>query len=430
MELNINNYSSNELLGIFNASEDALTIDKLQKLLFKKTAEVKEASNEDLPESKENLMEFFTKSFFKIVNDYQLYETIEYNERKKEEFISVRKDLLPGMEKTHTVQQNSSMVEKHHDHQPVQTWNSHLKAGVINPLQRKSYTKILNINTRFREQYECTKSTDFTITLPYPIKKVVSMKLGCTEFPRTVYTFSSNLASNYFQLGNPDFKTIDISNGSYSITQLIDVINSKTLPDVSLNYSDYNGKVTIGSNTGTDFSLNFAYDDKKVCPMLSSNIDKNQLTLGWMLGFRGAAIEKQYFPAGQCIIKDNKCCLPDEYLDPINIYSGKSSYTGEAIYDGHGTRYFLLSINDYLNNHNELFISPFKEQSLADNNILAKISTDCCNKCCCERKERIYFGPVDLTKLTIKLFDEFGRLIDINNADYSFTLELEILYDL
>jgi len=116
--------------------------------------------------------------------------------------------------------------------------------------------------------------------------------------------------------------------------------------------------------------------------------------------------------------------------DISNTYTGKRSYTGEAVFDGHGTRYFLLSVNDFQNNHNEVFISPFKEQSLADNNILAKISTECCNDCCCENPERIYFGPVDLTKLEIKLFDEFGRLVDVNNADYSFTIELELLYDL
>jgi len=30
----------------------------------------------------------------------------------------------------------------------------------------------------------------------------------------------------------------------------------------------------------------------------------------------------------------------------------------------------------------------------------------------------------------IKIYDEFGRIVDINNADYSLTLELEIVYDL
>ena len=28
------------------------------------------------------------------------------------------------------------------------------------------------------------------------------------------------------------------------------------------------------------------------------------------------------------------------------------------------------------------------------------------------------------------LYDEFGRIVDMNNGDYSFTLELEYIYDL
>ena len=50
--------------------------------------------------------------------------------------------------------------------------------------------------------------------------------------------------------------------------------------------------------------------------------------------------------------------------DVSNIYVGESSYTGEGIFDGHGTRYFLLSVNDFQNNHNEVFISPFKISQL------------------------------------------------------------------
>ena len=43
----------------------------------------------------------------------------------------------------------------------------------------------------------------------------------------------------------------------------------------------------------------------------------------------------------------------------------------------YGSRYFLLSINDYQNNHSEVIISPFKDQTLASNNIMAKIKTSC-----------------------------------------------------
>ena len=92
---------------------------------------------------------------------------------------------------------------------------------------------------------------------------------------------------------------------------------------------------------------------------------------------------------------------------------------------------FFLSANDFQNNHNEIFISPFKDQTLGDNNVLAKINTKCCGDGCCDKNvERIYFGPVDLIKFHFKLLDEFGRTIDINNSDYSFTLEMEMVYDL
>ena len=119
--------------------------------------------------------------------------------------------------------------------------------------------------------------------------------------------------------------------------------------------------------------------------------------------------------------------------DPNNIefkYVNENSYTAESLFNGHGTEYFLISINDFQNNHDETFISPFQQNTISDNNILAKITTKCCNECCIEQPKRIYFGPVDLTRLEIKIYDEFGRFIDINNADYSLTVQLEIVYDL
>ena len=42
---------------------------------------------------------------------------------------------------------------------------------------------------------------------------------------------------------------------------------------------------------------------------------------------------------------------------------------------------------------------------------------------------RKYFGPINLMKLRIKLLDEFGRVIDLNNSDYTFTLKIEQIYD-
>jgi len=42
--------------------------------------------------------------------------------------------------------------------------------------------------------------------------------------------------------------------------------------------------------------------------------------------------------------------------------------------------------------------------------------------------KREYMGPIQLDKLKIQLTDEYGRILDLNGADYSFTLEVEQLY--
>ena len=445
MDLDINSYTKNDLLNILDIQDIAthnITFEYLKQILFEKINNIKE-SKEELPDSKENLEAFFNHCFFKLVNELQLYETQEDKKEKIPEFISVQERLLPKLSETHVVEESGHAVAPHLNHNPVSTWNSHLRSGEINPLQRKSMKKILNINTRFRKNYKLTKSTDFIFEMPYPVKKVVSMKLVNTELPNTIYTFSSNLGSNSFIISNSNesmSSIIDISNGSYSITDLVDNINIAIHPyDVSLNYNDNTGKTTF-TYMGTpdaSFNLNFNYLNNRRCPEPNVNIDKNQLTLGWKLGFRGDALKKPkaiFREKTKCVNnKTTRTCFYDEAgnLDIRNVYTGKIKYESEGVFDGHGTRYILVSVDDFQNNHNEPYISPFQEQSLGDKNILAKVSTDCCQDGCCnEHVERLYFGPIDLTKLHIKLFDEYGRLIDINNADYSFTIELEVLYDL
>jgi hypothetical protein len=43
---------------------------------------------------------------------------------------------------------------------------------------------------------------------------------------------------------------------------------------------------------------------------------------------------------------------------------------------------------------------------------------------------REYFGPVNITTLNIQLLDEYGRVVDLNNMDFSFCLTLITAYDI
>ena len=43
---------------------------------------------------------------------------------------------------------------------------------------------------------------------------------------------------------------------------------------------------------------------------------------------------------------------------------------------------------------------------------------------------RDYFGPVNLQIMNIQLLDEYGRILDLNNMDFSFCITLTTIYDL
>ena len=60
---------------------------------------------------------------------------------------------------------------------------------------------LLCIDSRFRDNYYSTLSTNYLITLPTRIKNVISMELAAFDFPNTYYQISKSLGNNYFWLG-------------------------------------------------------------------------------------------------------------------------------------------------------------------------------------------------------------------------------------
>ena len=42
--------------------------------------------------------------------------------------------------------------------------------------------------------------------------------------------------------------------------------------------------------------------------------------------------------------------------------------------------------------------------------------------------ERVYFGPVNITKFQVKLLDDKGRIMNLNGNDWSFSFLCETLY--
>ena len=102
-------------------------------------------------------------------------------------------------------------------------------------------------------------------------------------------------------------------------------------------------------------------------------------------------------------------------------------------------------VNDYNNSvNNNFFIGAFPKYVL-NKNILARIPVTPApssttlqqpsqqlqqeNQLTQHMEPRRYFGPVDIQRLHIQIYDEFGRILDINNSNYSICLTFQCLYD-
>ena len=135
--------------------------------------------------------------------------------------------------------------------------------------------------------------------------------------------------------------------------------------------------------------------------------------LGWILGFR------------------------------LGEYNGSHSYVSEGCYDAWGTKYIYIVVNDFNKNVNNFVVTAYNE-SIGKSNVLARISTDSATSSDFNNglsltndtvtqnnaiKKRFYFGPVDISRLQLQILDEFGRVLDLNNMDYSMALNLVCLYD-
>jgi hypothetical protein len=243
------------------------------------------------------------------------------------------------------------------------------------------------------------------------------MQLTAIEIPKTYYNISAIYRNNFFlmsvgiiidpvQCATNNFV---IPDGNYTSQTLIKTMNEQfttiggLFQYVQITVDEITNKTTVKTeNTSITFiELNFGLD-------ANGNQDAFPLfqKLGWILGF-------------------TKC-----------FYDGYLGYISEAPIMVNNMSYFYLAIDDYNNNVNNGFVSAFQD-SILNTDVLARISNfnnidtvitkDNSNV---TTQSREYFGPVDITKMHVRIYDSFGRILNLNGRDFSFCVILKMLYDL
>ena len=422
-DLNINNYRKEELEDIFElpVNYDSLTLEtrenKLRENIYSDQAineNIRTKTIAFLKEAKEILLSELKSTIFNKFTAANVY------------------NLDTSLKTSRVLEENGSNFIIQKPNTPFsQSFPSEFYPGTINPLKKRSLRQNLNIDTRFRDNYYSTSSTNFHLDLPIKFSDITTMQLSAFEIPNSYYYVSDKLGNNFFTItieDSGDSEVFFIPNGNYTAAGIVNYLNhyvssSGPLGSVT-NFQDLVFSENIDTGTGTggtgsgsaqmvigiktgvtlfNFSLNFQANS-------SDGEDTSTplpLKFGWLIGFRNG------------------------------IYTGNSSYVSEAVIDLKGFKYMFLVVDDYNNNVNNSFYSAFNS-SILNKNILARISlqsagyfeTAIQNNLSLVTTPRQYFGPVDVQKLGIQLLDEYGRVIDLNNMDFSFCLTLQSIYDL
>jgi hypothetical protein len=277
-------------------------------------------------------------------------------------------------------------------------YGSHM---VMSNVTKQSKTKYINIDTRFRDEYNYLSTANYNITLPERITDVSTMSLTSIEIPMSFYNVSASLGNNFFTVTrNGTTTTITVPDGNYSPSTLKTTLNSALWGyDLSYNYSGSNS--TLNTGTGT-VSVNFSVGS-------TGGSDKYNFKskLGWLLGFRNPS------------------------------YTVKTTITtSEAFYDFNGPKYLYLAIDEYNKGNQHSFVSPLYN-SLINKNIIARITMDTAShgfgtvlpanltNGLLVSDLRSYTGKIDLLKMNVQLLDENGNNVALNGLDFSFCLAVE-----
>ncbi len=407
-DLNIDNYTRDELIQMF---ELPVNFDR-------NIIDIKEAK---LRESIMNNKEINNDTRLKTANFLIKAKNIILNENQKQS-----SDILQKIEKFYnsSYELKSSQLEDKEEHMVqvrpdkpyLSSYPSEFFKGVINPIKKRTIKKNLNIDTKFRENYYSSTSTNFNIILPMLFNNVLQMQLAAIELPTTYYAVSKQYGNNFFTINvNGSSIVINIPDGNYDASTIMNAINNQLSLagspfdliafTVNLTNGTGSGQTLVGeitSGTITSVELNFQADRYGI-------EDRNTplpLKFGWLLGFRNG------------------------------MYVNNFNYVSEGVVDVTGPKYLFLVVDDYNNSVNNNFYGAFNS-SILNKNILARISLQTNTFKILEQNNlslvttpREYFGPVNIQNMNVQLNDEYGRVVDLNNMDFSFCVTLTTVYDI
>mgnify|MGYP001291079787 CR=1 FL=1 len=302
-------------------------------------------------------------------------------------------------------------MSQYFDNKNTQFLNPEIKQNgnhmILTNVQKPTQKTILNIDTKFQEEYNNSSYASFTYNLPDKIHDVKSIYVPFMEIPYSFYNFSEQKGNNSFIITDNNSEYIlSIPNNQYTASSLIVYIDSLMVgPLASITLSLENNKTKI-TNSSSDTTYSFSWNVSGNSSDADYDKTKLKSRLGWCLGFR----------------------------EPSYSIAPATEIVSESIVNINTTNYIFLVVDEFSQNHPNSFVSPLSD-SYINKNILARLQINNqlqfgkilngTNQISLLSDNRKYGSKTNIYKLKIQLVDEWGTPIDLNKLDFSFVLVIE-----
>lgn len=364
LNTNIDNYSIEDLLNILELNGEDITENMIVE---KSDMYIKRFNGE---ENKE------LSSFFVKIKDKLLKYLYEEGEGEGEGVDEYKNNLTnEWIENEYLTQKTKVQLDKQTDrnnrvkiyedtHVPMKretlgvnnTYDVPVAQGVLNPNLKNITTRIINLDSQYRETNVDNEesATDYTLSLSEPLMNVISLKLYSFQIPYSWYVIDSENGNNHFWISFVSnvgviekSVLIEIGSGNYTTVQFVNAITESLIgvgfdfsssinPGVPIEVSAITNRVTLylsGGKYGTyvvdettlitfyDYNSFISSNDKPSSTCKNVNLYINE-TLGWIMGYR------------------------ESYIFVEN--DGNKAETNLSLI---GSRYFILVVDDLNQNH-------------------------------------------------------------------------------
>jgi hypothetical protein len=444
-DLDINNYTTEDLLSFFKL-DDNYSLEDLNNKQEKLANEILTAPNKKYqPKYKFDIINFIKLAKDVLISFHNDIESNKEITKNIARFVNKNKDDNVG-----------KIINPLSEHQTLE--HTIISKDSINGYSYDVTTSIYVFNTVTRNDFYNTISTYSTYDLPVKLKNVISIQLAGATIPNVMYAFNYEEGTDQIYIkedttgiygivtipaGNyspyelsllgageasfPDTLTKSINDqlGTYTgivgrFTVKIDVSNRRTTISNDTNtftmitisrdtINDPNSPSFLNSNICNNYS-NQIYIDYGTNPPIKEKLPISVYagTMGYLIGFREI------------------------------IYKGLKSYTSESTFSNVYSTYLYFCLDDYTGSQqltNTYGIAGLG--SIIKENILGVIpmsstlfGTTFDNNSNFIYKKRDYFGPVDISRITVKLINQKGNVVNLQKNDYNFTLQVKTLYNL